>query len=99
MQSRERISKEILEKYENTICFMVEIDQCLMEAVEPRMVWIMLMGYEVDANTLDMYAQHLLRKTVDEKEERFGTYKEKSLRLHSQFTKPGMQKRVRKEVE
>lgn len=57
------------------------------------------MGYEVDENTLDIHAQHILRKPVDGKEERFGTYKEKILSLHSQFTKPRMQKRVRKEVE
>lgn len=99
MQIKEMIPKEIVEKYEDTICFMVEIDQSMMEVVESRIVWIMPMGYEVDANTLDMYAQHILSKLVDEKEERFGTYKEKSLSLHSQFTEPIIQKRVRKEVE
>lgn len=68
MQSRERIPKEIVENYEDTIYFMVDKDQCHMEAVEPRIVWIMPMGYEVDGNTLDAYAQHLLSKPVDEKE-------------------------------
>lgn len=33
MQSRERITKEIIEKYDDTICFIMEIDQCLMEVV------------------------------------------------------------------
>lgn len=75
---------------------MVEIDQCPMEAVEPRTIWIVHMGYEFDVNTFNMYAQHLLSKLVDEKEERFGTFKEKILSLHSQLTKLGMQTRVRK---
>lgn len=77
------VPNEIVEKYEDSICFMVEIDQCLMEAVESRTSWIMPMGYEVEGHVLDMYAQHLLSKPVDKSEERFGTYKEKSLSLHS----------------
>lgn len=75
IQSRERIPKEIVEKYENTVCFMVNKDQCHMEVVEPMIVWIIPMGYEVDGNTLDAYAQHLFNKLVDEKEEKFGTFK------------------------
>lgn len=99
MQSRERIPKDIVQKYENTIYFMVDKDQCRMEAVEPRTVWIMLMGYEVDGNTLDAYAQHLLSKQVNEKEERFGTYKEKDLDLHKKFIELTRKRKVRKEVE
>lgn len=38
MQIRERIPKDIVEKYENIICFMVDKDQCHMEAIEPRIV-------------------------------------------------------------
>lgn len=98
MQSRERIPKEIVEKYEDTICFMVDIDQCLMEVVELKTTWIMPMGYEVDGDTLNA-SLHLLIKPVNKSEERFGTYKEKSLSPHSKFTKPGMQRTVRKEVE
>lgn len=60
MKRREIIPKEIVEKYEKTICFMVDKDQCLMEAVVPRTMWIIPMGYEIDAATLDVYAQHML---------------------------------------
>lgn len=75
MQGRERIPKATVENNENTICFMVDKEQCHMEPVEPRIVWILSMGYEVDEITLDAYAQHLLSKLVDEKEERFSTFK------------------------
>lgn len=78
---------------------MVDKDQCHMEAVEPRIVWIMPMGYEVDGNTLDAYAQHLLRKPFDGKEERFGTYKEKNLDLHKKFIELGRKRKVIQEVE
>ncbi|XP_059073722.1 uncharacterized protein LOC131874389 [Cryptomeria japonica] len=57
------------------------------------------MGYEVDGNTLDTYAQHLLSISVDEKEERFGTYKEESLDLHKKLTKIERKRKVKKEVE
>lgn len=99
MKSGERILKEIVEKYEKTICFMVDKDQCLMEAVEPRIVWILPMGYEVDAATLDAYAQHMMSQSVDEKEERFGTFKEKDLELHKQFTAPARKRKVSKMAE
>lgn len=62
-----------MEKYEKTICFMVDKDQCQIEAVEPRTVWIMPMGYEFDAIMLEAYAQPILSQLLDLKEERFGT--------------------------
>lgn len=53
---------------------MVEVDQCLMEAVKPRTICIMPMGYEVEEQILEMYAQHLLSKSIDTSKERFGTF-------------------------
>lgn len=82
MHERERIPKSILEKYQNTICFMVDTNQYLMEVVDPQISWIMPMRYEVDEKILELYAQHLLCKPVDPSEERFSTYVEKSLMLH-----------------
>lgn len=76
MQRKERIPKEIVEKYQDTIFFMVDTDQCLMEAIESRTSWIMPMVYEVEGHSLVVYAQHLLRKPMDKFKERFGTYKE-----------------------
>lgn len=40
------------------------------------------MGYEVEEQILEVYDQHLLSQLVDPNEERFKTYKEKSLNLH-----------------
>lgn len=70
-----------------------------MEEVEPKTVWILLMGYQVDEITLDTYAQYLLSKLVDEKEERFGTFKEKDLILHKYLTEFRRKRKVRKEAE
>ncbi|XP_059075390.1 uncharacterized protein LOC131875321 [Cryptomeria japonica] len=78
---------------------MVNKDECLMEAVEPWTVWILPMGYEVDAGTLDAYAQHLLNAPIDSKEERFDTCKDKSMELHTNFTEPEIKRKVVKMVE
>lgn len=60
---------------------------------------IIPMGYEVDEEILELYAQHLLSKPIDPSEERFGTFTEKDLKLHKEFKKPKIQKKVRREVE
>lgn len=78
---------------------MVDKDQCHIEVVEPRNIWIMPMGFEVDTTTLDAYAQHLLIQPVDDKEERFDTCKEKDLDLYKNFIGPARKSKVRREVE
>lgn len=57
------------------------------------------MGYEVDSIMIEAYDQHLLSQLVDPKEERFGTFKEKDLELHKQFTAPARERKVVKIVE
>lgn len=78
---------------------MVNKDECLMEAIQPCTVWIMPMGYEVDEVTLEAYAQHLINSLEDNKEERRGTCKEKSMELHSKFIKVARKRKVAKIVE
>lgn len=99
MQEREGIPKFVVEKYQDNIFFMIYIDQCPMEAVETRTSWIMPMGYEVEKKILELNAQHLLNNSMDAFEERFGTYAEKRLKLHSQFKKLKLVRKARKEVK
>ncbi|XP_059070516.1 uncharacterized protein LOC131860160 [Cryptomeria japonica] len=75
---------------------MVNKDECLMEAVQPQTMWIIPMGYEVDAGTLDTYAQHLLNALADSKEEKFETCKEKSMELHTKFIELARKRKVAK---
>lgn len=49
LRKRERVPKHIVDKYSNEIYFMVKKDKTLMEVVKPRKIWIIEMGYEVDA--------------------------------------------------
>lgn len=78
---------------------MVDKDQCHMEVLEPRTVWILSMGYEVDGQTLEVYAQHLLSKPIDPKEPRFGIFKKKEMELHKKFTQPTRKRKVSKMVK
>lgn len=99
MHERERIPEQVVKRYEDTICFMVDTDTCQMEAADPRTSWVMPMGYEVEADLLIAYADHLLEQPVDSNATRFGTFKEKSIEVHSELAKLVIAKKVRKEVE
>lgn len=64
---------------------MVDTDTCLMEAVIPKTAWVLPMGYEIDKDLPIEYAKHLLSQLADTTTERFGTYKEKLLQVHSEL--------------
>lgn len=77
MKKRYMIPKEIVKKYEDTICFMVETDCVFFEAVEPRTKWCYPMGYEVSVEVITMQVEHVLAVKKDPTQERRGTYREK----------------------
>ncbi|XP_059076730.1 uncharacterized protein LOC131875992 [Cryptomeria japonica] len=70
-----------------------------METVDPRTTWVVPMGYEVEEDLVVGHAKYLLAQLIDTTIERFGTYKEKYLLVHSELRKPIIAKKVRKEVE
>lgn len=72
-----RISSDIVKKYEDDICFIIKVDQCIMEAVEPRQEEVEPMGYEVMYYMLDGYASTLIASPLDPKAKRTGTYLER----------------------
>lgn len=82
-----------------TICFIVDTNTCQIEVVEPKTSWVMPMGYEVEADILISYVDHLLAQAVDSNVTRFGTFKEKYIEVHSELTKLIIAKKVRKQVE
>jgi len=78
---------------------MVDTNQCLMEAVEPRTIWIMPMGYEVDEKILKLHVQHLLSQPKDPEAERFGTFQELSVKINVELRQPKIKRKVKREVE
>ncbi|XP_059071576.1 uncharacterized protein LOC131868124 [Cryptomeria japonica] len=57
------------------------------------------MGYEVETDLLIAYVVHILSTPVYPNATRFGTFKEKSIEVHSDLAKLVIAKKVRKEVE
>lgn len=92
--NRSQIPKSIVEKYKDTICFMVDKDECMMKVVQPRTIQIVPMGYEIEEDTLVAYAQHLLQEPIHEKEEKFGTVMEKGLKSSSRTGSSGNPKEM-----
>lgn len=66
-----------MEKSTDTICFMVEINQCCMEAVEPLTMWIQMMGYPFNVDLVVIYIDEMLSNVIDKIDERFGAYAKK----------------------
>lgn len=96
MRQRERLSKSIVEKYSTDIYFMVKTDETLMEAVEPRTIWVIELGYEVDDNILDLYAKMLLDAPLDDKTKHFGTTKDKAFEVKTSFNRKRREKKIDK---
>lgn len=85
MNARDHILAEVVNWYEDSICFMVDTDTCMMEAMILMIKWVMPMGYKVYKDLFICYANKLLEQPVDTIVERFGTYKEKLLQVHSEL--------------
>jgi len=82
MEIFQRFSNEnVVIKYEKDIVFMLDKDKCFMQAVEPRNVWVLALGYEVAEDVLAKLADALLCKPIDPKEDRFGTFSKLSSRM------------------
>lgn len=99
IHERERILESVVKKYEDSIYFMVDIDTCQIEAADPRTSSGMPMGYEVEVDILIAYVDHFLSTSIDPNATRFGTFKEKSLEVHSELAKLVIAKKIRKEFE
>lgn len=60
MHARERISAEVVNRYEDSIYFMVDTDRCLMEAIIPRKTWV-----DTSTKRFGTYKEKLLKYTLN----------------------------------
>lgn len=96
MSQRVRISGDIVKKYEDDICFTIQVDKCLMEVVEPRMEEVEPMGYEVMFDMLEGYASTLIASPLDPKAKRTGTYLERIALVEEPSVKKGKELAAKK---
>ncbi|XP_059070548.1 uncharacterized protein LOC131860187 [Cryptomeria japonica] len=86
-----KAEKEFLkrvEKYEKTIYFIVDKDQCHMEAVEPRTVQIMPMGYEARKEKKSKKEVEELAEQIGITREAVQRAKEKNILKEEDMVKP-----------
>lgn len=59
MNGKERIPKSLVENYAKEITFLVSTDECIIEVVEPKVVWIDSFGYKIFNNEAEGYINSL----------------------------------------
>lgn len=99
MHKREIIPTDIVQKYKEKICFLVGTDCCIIQAVQRRTFWVLVMGYEVRVEITKVYANILLSKLVDKKAKKFVTYEEASSKIKQDLKELIIQRRVRKMID
>lgn len=96
---RYRIMREIIEKHEDSMYFMVIINDYLMEAMDPTTSVKMPMGYEVDPLLLEAYVEEILKNPMDTNEERFETYEGKNINMNLELHRPAKGRKIEQKFE
>lgn len=99
MHQRERIPTGIVQKFKETIYFLVDTNCCIVQAVQPRTFWVPAMGYDIGVDPTKIYVNMLLSKSVDKNAKRFGTFQEASSKIKRELKEPIIQKKVRKMID
>ena len=74
MKGRMRIPISLVEKHENDICFLVDIDFTYIQVAVPRVRWLRPLAYEIDVDEASAAITTLLAKDLDKEAKHFGTY-------------------------
>lgn len=76
MEKRTRIPAQLVEKFKDDICFLVDADTTLIKVVDPRTAWLPPMDYEIDIDVATKEIKALLFEPKEKKATRFGTFNE-----------------------
>lgn len=81
MNKRSIIPSQLVEKYKNDVCFLVNTNTTLINEVESRIAWLPLMDYGLDIDWATKSIEALLEELKDKGATRFGTYEEAKTRI------------------
>lgn len=81
MQKRVRIPEQLIEKYKDEICFMVDTNHTYSNPAIPRIAWIQPLEYEINIDQASKEIDALLNEPLDKKQPKFGTYEEAKKRI------------------
>ena len=75
MKNKFKISKSVVDKYYDHICFLVDADYTYGEVVIPRVAWPRPLYYEVNIDEVLVTITTLIDKEIDKNIEPFGNMK------------------------
>ena len=81
MKNRFKIHKQLVEEYEEDICFLVNYDKVYIQVVIPRVAWVKPLGYEVNIVDARDITEALINEPMDPKAQYFGTYSKEKERI------------------
>ena len=99
MNNRFRIPQKLVEDYKDDICFMVDSDRVYIQAVQPQVVWVKPLPYEVNIDETKDIIEALINELVDPKAPYFGTYDEAKARIELSIKLPHVVNRGKKRLE
>lgn len=79
IKNRFRIAPEIVDKFREDICIMMDRDKIFIEVVEPRVIFIDPLGDKIIDNVAVSYIDLLLNSKLDKEAYRLGTCEEITL--------------------
>ena len=69
-----KIHVSLVEKHENDVCFLVDIDYTYIQAAILRVRWLRPLGYEINIDEAFTTITTLLAEDIDKSAPHFGTY-------------------------
>lgn len=99
MSMRVRLPEDMVKNFAKNIIFIVTIDFCLMEVIEPREDEMEDMSYEVNYDLLIGYSNNLLASPVHKKKKRLDTIEEQAAKDGTSSSQPSNVKGKKKKVE
>lgn len=87
MKQRSRIYVSLVEKHYNDVYFLVDADYTYVQAVVPRVRWLIPLTYEVNVDEEILAITTLLAEEIDKDNASFGTYQEAKSRIKIIFAK------------
>lgn len=60
-----RILEELVSRHYNDVCFLVDIDNTYVQAVNPRKAWLIVFDYEINNEIANTKIIVLLKEKID----------------------------------
>lgn len=88
MNNRFRIPKKLVDDYKDDVCFMVDIEKVYIQTVNPIIMWVKPLPYEVNIDEAKDIIEALVNEPIDPKVPYFRTYDEAKARIELEIKLP-----------